>query len=334
MAKYVDAMPLYRQEKKLQRIGVELPRSTLAHWMVRAGELVQPLINLLRDRILGYGIVSMDETRLQVLKEPGRRPQGQSYLWVQRGGPPANPLVLCDYDPSLSQPVPMRLLEGFSGYLQTDGYDAYKKVCDAHGLTAVGCWAHVRRKFDEALNAQRVVSRARRRQSLATTALKQIQALYRIERELKALSPADRQRARQARSATRLAEFRQWLDTHIPLVPPQSALGKATNYAHKQWDKLTVFVEDGRLRMDNNLTENAIRPFVVGRKNFLFCDSVAGAHASANLYSLIETAKANGIDPFVYLKTVFTELPKATTVEDIEALLPVPADDDRVANVS
>ena len=228
----------------------------------------------------------------------------------------------------------MRLLEGFAGYLQSDGYEAYKKVCDANGLTAVGCWAHVRRKFDEALNAQRVLSRAKRRQSLATAALKQIQALYRIERELKALSPDDRQRARQARSAPRLAEFRQWLDEHLPLVPPQSALGKAMNYAHKQWDKLTVFVEDGRLRLDNNLTENAIRPFVVGRKNWLFADTVAGAHASANLYSLIETAKANGIEPYAYLKTVFTELPKATTVDDIEALLPVPVDDNKLANVS
>jgi len=128
--------------------------------------------------------------------------------------------------------------------------------------------------------------------------------------------------------------FRTWLDQHIPVVPPRSALGKARNYANKQWPKLTTYTEDGRLRMDNNLTENAIRPFVIGRKNFLFCDSVAGAKSSANLYSLIETAKANGIEPFAYLKMIFTELPQANSLEEIEALLHVPADNESLAKVS
>jgi len=141
VAKYVDGLPLYRQEKKLARIGVQLPRSTLAHWMVKAGELVQPLINLLRERLLAYDIVAMDETRLQVLKEPGKRAESQSYLWVQRGGPPDHPILLYDYDPSRSQKVPIRLLEGFEGYLLTDGYEAYGKVCAEYGLTALGCWA-------------------------------------------------------------------------------------------------------------------------------------------------------------------------------------------------
>ena len=259
VAKYVDGLPLYRQEKKLQRIGVTLPRSTLAHWMVRAGELVQPLINLLRDRLLGYDIVSMDETRLQVLKEPGRRAQSQSYLWVQRGGPPAQPIVLYDYDPSRSQRVPMRLLDGFAGYLQTDGYEAYKRVCEVQGLIAVGCWAHVRRKFDEALKAQQLVSPEKRRHSLAASALKQIQALYRVERELKPLTPTARQRARQSRSVPLLDDFRGWLNNNLPLVPPQSALGKAMQYAHRQWGKLTVFVDDGRLRLDNGGFQGSCR---------------------------------------------------------------------------
>ena len=334
VAEYVDGLPLYRQEKKLTRIGVELPRSTLASWMVKAGTLVQPLINLLRDRLLAYDIVAMDETRLQVLKEPGKKAQSQSYLWVQRGGPPDHPILLYDYDPSRSQQVPIRLLNGFCGYLQTDGYEGYAKVCAEQGLIAVGCWAHARRKFDEALKAQQLLSPEKQKKSLAAVALAKIQALYRIERDIKTLPAGERQRIRMLRSKPLLDELRIWLDQHIPIVPPRSALGKAMNYAHKQWPKLTVYIEDGRLSMDNNLVENAIRPFVIGRKNFLFCDTVNGANASANLYSLIETAKANGVEPYGYLRTVFTELPNAKTLEDIEALLPVPADDATVANVS
>ncbi len=161
-----------------------------------------------------------------------------------------------------------------------------------------------------------------------------IRELYRIERETKALSAEERQRIRQERALPLLADIRSWLDENLPIVPPRSALGKAMNYAHKQWPKLIVYVEDGRLRIDNNLTENAIRPFVIGRKNFLFCDTVAGANASANLYSLIETAKANGIEAYAYLQTVFTALPQAISVDEIEALLPVPNDGEDSARVS
>ncbi len=333
-AKYVDGLPLYRQERQLKRIGVDLPRSMLAQWMVKAGILVQPLINLLRDRLLSHDIICMDETRLQVLKEPGRRPQSQSYLWVQRGGPPDHPIVLYDYDPSRSQQVPIRLLDEFAGYLQTDAYEGYNAVINNNGITPLGCWAHVRRKFDEALKAQANMTPEKRKASLAAEALRRIQALYRIEHETKLLTDNERHTVRVNRSLPLLEAFRTWLDQHLPLVPPRSALGKAMNYAHKQWPKLTTYTEDGRLRMDNNLTENAIRPFVIGRKNFLFCDSVAGAKSSANLYSLIETAKANSIEPYAYLKTIFTELPLANSLEDIEALLPVSADDDSFAKVS
>ena len=322
-AKYVDGLPLYRQEQQLKRIGVDLPRSTLAHWMVKAGHLVQPLINLLRDRLLSHDIIAMDETRLQVLKEPGRRPQSQSYLWVQRGGPPDHPIVLYDYDPSRSQQVPIRLLDDFSGYLQTDAYEGYNAVINRNGITPLGCWAHVRRKFDEALKTQAGMTPEKREASLAAQALRNIQALYSIERETRQLTDNERQIVRVNRSLPLLDEFRVWLDQHIPIVPPRSALGKAMNYAHKQWPKLTTYTGDGRLCMDNNLTENAIRPFVIGRKNFLFCDSVAGANASANLYSLIETAKANGIEPYAYLKIIFTELPQANSLEEIEVLLPI-----------
>ena len=266
----------------------------------------------------GNAYIGMDETTIQVLKELSRRAQSKSYLWVRRGGPPDHPIVLYDYDPSRSQAVPVRLLEGFAGYLQTDGYEGYGKVCASPTVTRLGCMAHARRKFDEALKSQLKPDRA----SLPGVALKKIKALYRIEREAADLGCDERREKRQQEAVPLLNDLRQWLDEHLPLVPKQSALGKALNYLHRQWPTLIVYVEHGDLRIDNNWIENAIRPFVVGRKNYLFCDSVAGANATANLLSLIETAKANGIEPYRYLRHVFTELPKATSLEDIEALLP------------
>ena len=193
--------------------------------------------------------------------------------------------------------------------------------CQNNGLIQLGCWAHARRKFDEALKAQKLKTK-NKSMSLAADAMRRIQLLYQIERKAKNLTAQQRYDMRQQHSLQELNDFRKWLDKHLMIVPPKSALGKAMNYTDKQWPKLITYTLDGRLRIDNNLTENAIRPFVIGRKNFLFCASVAGAKASANLYSLIETAKANKIEPYRYLCKVFTELPRASSLEDIEELLP------------
>jgi len=318
VSKYQDALPLYRQEAILSRIGVDLPRATLANWMVQAGGLIQPLINLLRDRLLAYDILQMDETPVQVLQEPGKTAQSKSYLWLQRGGPPEQPVVLYDYDPGRGAEVPKRLLAGFTGYLQTDGYDGYNAVVAVNGLAHVGCMAHARRKFDEAVKAQGKKPPAGK----AHVGLALIRKLYRVEKQARTLTPADRYAHRQRHARPILDELRSWLDEVLPQVPPTSATGKALNYLHNEWDKLIRYLDDGRLEIDNNGAENAIRPFVLGRKNWLFSASVKGVKASANLYSLIETAKANGLEPYAYLRHVFTELPKAETVEAIEALLP------------
>jgi transposase len=318
VSKYQDALPLYRQEAILSRIGVELPRATLANWMIQAGTLIQPLINLLRERLLAYDILQMDETPVQVLKEPGRAAQSKSYLWLQRGGPPEQPVVLYDYDPGRGAEVPKRLLAGFTGYLQTDGYDGYNAVVAVNALTHVGCMAHARRKFDEAVKSQGKKQPA----GNAHRGLALIRNLYRVEKQARKLTPPDRHAHRQRHARPLLDELRSWLDESLPQVPPTSATGKALNYLHNEWDKLIRYLDDGRLEIDNNGAENAIRPFVLGRKNWLFSDSVKGVKASANLYSLIETAKANGLEPYAYLRHLFTELPKAQTVEAIEALLP------------
>ncbi|MEQ8693405.1 MAG: IS66 family transposase [Pseudomonadales bacterium] len=323
VSKYQDALPLHRQETILQRIGVDIPRATLASWMIRMGILVQPLINLMRDYLLAYDILQMDETTVQVLREAGKTVQSRSYLWLQRGGPPDQPVVLFDYDPSRGQGVPLRLLEGFRGYLQTDGYDGYNAVVAAQQLIHLGCMAHARRKFHEAVKAQgkkgkgQPASAGKAQQGLAL-----IQKLYRVEAEGRELTSEQRHALRQAKAVPLLEQLKAWLDKSLPQVPPNTATGKALQYLHTEWDKLIVYLEDGRLEIDNNGAENAIRPFVIGRKNWLFSDSVAGVNASANLYSLIETAKANGLEPYAYLRQVYTELPRSETVEAIEALLP------------
>jgi hypothetical protein len=270
--------------------------------------------------------VQCDETPFQVLKEPGKRAQSQSYLWVLRGGAPTHPLIYYEYDPSRSSEVPKRLLRGFQGFLQTDGYEGYTAIGKEPGIVHVGCWAHTRRKFDEALRGQgkskKKGSRGTPKESKARQALSQIQALYRIERGLKEASIEQRYLARQERTKPLIEKLRVWLDASIDSVPPQSLTGKAMHYMHRQWPKLIRVLDDGRVPLDTNLVENAIRPFVVGRKAWLFADTVAGARASANLYGLIETAKANGIEPGRYLAYLFEILPAVTSREQVEALLP------------
>lgn len=318
VSKYQDALPLHRQETILQRIGVDLSRATLANWMINVGQFIQPLINLLRDHLLAYDIIQMDETTVQVLNEKHKTAQSPSYLWVQRGGPPGQPVILFDYDPSRSQTVPSRLLGDFKGTLQTDGYAGYATVVHQNQLTHVGCFAHARRKFTEAIKAQG----KHKARGTAPHCLDLIQQLYKIEKAVREATPDDRYAYRQQHAPAILTKLHDYLHNTLPTVPPQSATGKALYYLHHQWDKLIRYLDDGRVHIDNNLTENALRPFVVGRKNWLFSQSVKGVNASANLYSLIETAKANGLEPYRYLRHVFAALPKAITVDDIERLLP------------
>jgi transposase len=269
----------------------------------------------------------MDETPVQVLKEPGKSAQSKSWIWVSRGGPPPQPLVLYDYDPGRGKAVPLKLPEDYNGYLQTDGYKAYREVVSKNDLTHVGCWAHARRKFDEANKAQ---GRGEKPAGRAMQGLAYIQKLYRIERALKETTSEERYTARQEQAAPVLEQLRTWLDKSLSQVPPQSAVGKALNYLHEEWPRLIRYMDDGLIPIDNNLTEDAIRPFTIGRKNWLFSDSVKGIESGTNLYSLIHTAKANHLEPYQYLRHVFTELPKADYVEAIEALLPANIDVDTI----
>src|SRR5690606_28974600 len=240
VSKYTDALPLYRQEQILQRIGVDIPRATLSNWMIRAGALIEPLINLLRDTVLGYDIVSMDETPVQVLKEPGRAAQSKSYIWVQRGGPPDRSVILYDYDPSRGGAVPKRLLAGYTGYLQTDGYEGYKSVVQENGIVHVGCLAHARRRFVDAVKAQGKGNGKgkQKKAGVAPHALDLIQKLYRVEKQAKDFTPEERKAYRDTYARPVIDKLRAWLDTHRPQVPPKTATGEALKYLADQWDKL------------------------------------------------------------------------------------------------
>ena len=315
-SKYADALPLYRQEQMFKRIGVDLSRATLAFWMIQVGKALGPIIALLQDALLQGGVIHMDETPVQVLKEPGRKAQSQSYMWVRAGGMADHPIVLFDYDPSRGGQVPTRLLKGFKGHLMTDGYAGYRGVT-RKDITGIGCWAHVRRKFKEAEKIQGKSKGSGKVQM----ALNEIQKLYAIEREIREKPLDETQQIREARAGPILDKMRDWLDKSLDQVPPKTTLGKALKYMHSEWPRLIRYVGNGRLPIDNNHCENALRPFVVGRKNWLFSDSQAGAQSSAAIYSLIETAKRTGHEPWRYLTHALKELP-TTEPDDLHMLLP------------
>ncbi len=316
--KFVDGVPLYRIEQRvLQRSRVTIPRQTLARWMIHIGQLAQPLLNLLRDQLHEGALIHCDETPVQVLKEPDKRPSSTSYMWVQVGGAPTHPVVLFDYDPTRSGEVPKRLLQDWAGALMTDGYEGYNAVAAAPGVVHLGCWVHARRRFIDAQRAQ-----PKGKTGKADVAISLIGKLYAIERRIAEATAPVRQHARQHDSVPLLAELRAWLSKTLPGVPPKSALGSALAYLDKYWARLVRFTDDPRWPIDNNRAENAIRPFVIGRKNWMFSDTQKGAHASAAIYSLIETAKANGLEPYTYLCRVLRDLPQAQSLADIEALLP------------
>ena len=329
-SKYLDGLPLYRQAALLGRFGgTDLSRNTLAAGVVRVGQATQPVVNLLRDALLDAFIVHGDETEVQVLKEPGRKAQTKSTMWVQMTqasgangtGPP---IRLFGYSPSRSTQAARTLYEGMrqGGALMSDGYEPYTAIAEQHQLVHLGCWAHCRRYFHDALQA--LPKDRRGPEQLPARFIELIGLLYKVEAQARDAGldvPALQQR-RQAHSKPVLEQIEALALQHLHGVLPGSLLGKALHYVTAQWRKLARYVQDGRYPIDNNACENAIRPFCVGRRNWLFADTVAGANASANLYSLLQTCLANGIDGYQYLKALLVELPKASTVEDYEALLP------------
>lgn len=324
VSKFCDALPFYRQEKIFARLGIDMCRASMANWAIQVSERCRPLMETLRSEILSGPLVNIDETPVQVLKEPGRSNTTKSYMWVFRGGPPDRTSLVYQYHPSRSGQVPKDYLDGYQGYVQTDGYVGYDALCAQKSIVHVGCLAHVRRKFYDVVQARKKNRPTKSKIGSADVALGYIKKLYKIESIAKErqYSPHQIEKLRQEEAKPILDEFKAWLHKRSIQTPPKGLLGKAISYALNQWERIVRYLEDGRLHPDNNLAENAIRPFVVGRKNWLFSGHPRGAQASATLYSLIETAKANGLEPYLYFRFLFDRLPFAKTNEDLKPLLP------------
>lgn len=323
-AKFMDGLPYYRQEKQFGRLGYELSRTNMTNWTLQAGAKLAKLLELLKHELLSGPLIHMDETTIQVLKESDRSPTAKSYMWVLCSGASEHPGVYFHYSPSRAFRVAQSLLTSYRGLVQSDGYAGYDFLDDSQEIGHANCWAHSRRKFMEVLKAKGKYQKKKSKTGHAEQAIGFIRQLYAIEHEAdkEALSVSQRAVKRELESTPVLKAFHHWLQQIVHQTPPKGLLGKAVNYTLQRWDKLTLFVKNGVLPLDNNRAENAIRPFVVGRKNWLFCDTVDGAKASAALYSLIETAKANGLNPSEYLKMLFEKFPFAETDEQLKTLLP------------
>lgn len=317
--KYVEGLPLYRQEKQFQRIGLALSRQTMANWMIYAAEQwLIPLYNRMHQLLVKLDIVHADETTLQVLREPGRSATSKSYLWLYRTGIEGPPIILYDYQETRAGENPKNFLKGFKGYLQVDGYAGYHKV---ENVKLVGCWAHARRTFTDAIKAMPI---GIEKTVTATEGLHFCNQLFAIERKLKTLEPKERYKQRLEKSKPIVEAFLAWLKIQEQKVLPKSGVGKAIVYCLNQWDQLVAFLEDGRLEIDNNRSERSIKPVVIGRKNWLFSNTPKGARASAIIYSVVETAIANGLHPYYYLRYLLEKLPNIdlTDIDALDRLLP------------
>lgn len=302
--KYVNAMPLYRQEQEFVRLGIDISRQTTANWVIRCStDWLEPFYNAMKELLINCEVLHADESVLQVLKEPGKSAQSNSYMWLYRtSGDTEHPIVLYEYQPDRKAKRPKEFLEGFKGYMHTDGYEGYHNLPAA--ITICGCFAHARRKFDEVL---KTVKPSEQTGSKALEGKNYCDQLFSIERKLVECIPEKRYEKRLELAKPVLDEFYSWLKLVNAL--PKTALGKAISYTLGQWKYLANYLLDGRCELSNNRAERSIKPFVIGRKNFSFADTARGAKASAVVYSIIETAKENGLNPMNYLTYLFERMP-------------------------
>jgi transposase len=319
VSKYEDHLPLYRQEKMWQRIGVDIPRATMSNWVFKCATLFIPLLTLLKKAIMSSDYAKADETPVTVLERDGLRGSFKGYMWVFTTGTPENKAVVFEYHPSREGKVAKDFLEGFKGVLQTDGYYGYNHFRGQEDVKSAGCMQHCRGKFVEVIKIAN-----QKRTGAADMAVKFIQKLYVIEEHAKKnkLSTDEIYELRQEKSKPICDEFKVWLDDTRPRVPPESKLGEAITYAVNQWEMLILYLSDGKIEIDNNSTERLIKPFALGRRNWLFSGNEEGAEASAGIYSLRATCEVNDVEIYDYFCYVLTKIPYAETENDFLALLP------------
>ena len=305
--KFVMYSPLYRQAQELQRAGLKLTRQTMSNWMLKASDTwLQPIYEELHAQLVQRAVLHADETTLQVLKEPGRPSVSKSYMWLYRtSGDAEESIVLYEYKPNRKPENAIAFLDGFTGWLHADGYQGYHRLPEQ--IRVVGCWAHARRKFDEALQ---VLSPEARKDSQAAVGECYCSKLFRMEQQFAELTPEQRYTKRLEQEKPVLDAMLAWANELMPKTAGKSALGKALHYLLEQWPYLVRYLEDGRLELSNNRAERSIKPFVMGRKNWMFANTPAGAQSSSVIYSLIETAKENHLDPYRYLVWILREAPK------------------------
>jgi transposase len=313
VSKYADHLPLYRQSDMWRRLDMDISRATMSGWVLKCGTLLASLVDLMRLNIINHDYARADETTLQVLNEPGRKATDKSFMWVFMNEGLSQKSIVYRYDPTRKGAVAGEFLEGFKGYLQSDAYSGYKQICRDE-IVSVGCWAHARRKF---VDIMKIVNQPGR----AAEALAFIEKLYEIERYAKENGlPPDRVKAlRLEKSKPILDLYKAWLTSTVGRVPPKNPLCAAIKYSLNNWAELTRYLDDGRLDIDNNACERAMKPFAVGRKNWLFAGNEVGARASAVIFSLIETCEANGVEPEAYLKHALENI---RTTSDLNQLLP------------
>jgi len=315
--KYYFGLPLYRQENYFKMIDASITRQSMAKWIIEASKKITPIYNFLQEMLLLRDYLQMDETTIQVLNEEDKKATSKSYMWVRHSFEGA-PIILFDYFKNRSGDIPVELLRDFKGYLQIDGYDGYNKAIKLYNLIRVGCMDHSRRKFFDAVKVSF-------NKKIAKRCLALLDKLYEIEREIEDKSADEKKAIRQTKSTVIFDLLEEYLKEQRPKIPPGSVLGKAISYFENEKEFLKRYLENGRLKISNVFVENKIRPFSIGRKNWLFSSSVDGANASGMFYSLIETAKANGINPEEYLTVLFREIPMALKTENYnyESLLPL-----------
>ena len=313
--KYVDHIPLYRQEKIWLRNKINLPRSTTCAWVMKAGELCEPLYEVMGEELRVSQYLQADETPIQVLKEPQRKDTQKSYMWIYRKAV-GTPLIVYEYQQTRQGKHVKHFLSEFKGYIQTDAYSGYDWLDKAPEMIHVGCMAHARRPFAE------LHKLTKKKKGLAYEALKRIGVLYEIEDQIRAQDIQERYNIRQREAKPQLENLKQWLEEQVTRSPPKGKLGQAMRYMLTHWHKLIRYIDDGRLEIDNNRIENAIRPFALGRRNWMFAGNPRGARVGAILYSLLITAKANGLNEHAYLTFVFNRIRACETKEDYKALLP------------
>ena len=317
--KFVMGSPLYRQEQEINRKGIHLSRQTMSNWILKATEdYLAPVYEQLHKELLTRDVLHADETTLQVLHEPGKKPQSDSYMWLYRtSGDTDKPIVLYEYQPGRGAKHPKEFLAGYTGYLHTDGYAGYHDL--GEDITVVGCWAHARRKFDEAVKS---LPKGKAKGSSASQGLAYCNLLFGIEQEIAELTAEERYEQRLEQAKPVLDAMFAWANSRT--AAPKSALGKAFYYLKEQWPYLTNYLKDGRLEISNNRAERSIKPFVIDRKNFLFANTPKGATGSAVMFSLIQTAIENGLDPYKYLTWMLKQAKDAdlTDTQVAKNLLP------------